>query len=173
MNLGQAKEDLSSDDPAAAERVRALIVGAHQQTKETLTELRDLARGIHPPILDNGLESALASLGARSPIQVNLGIDLPRRPTTTTETITYFTIAELLTNAVKHSGASAMSVRVRSRGDQIVFSVADNGRGGAVLGGGTGLDGVQRRLATVDGTLDLDSPLGGPTTITGVLPYDA
>ena len=173
MNLGQAKEDLSSDDPAAAERVRALIEGAHQQTKETLTELRDLARGIHPPILDNGLESALASLGARSPIQVNLGIDLPRRPSTTTETITYFTIAELLTNAVKHSGASAMSVRVRSRGDQIVFSVADNGRGGAVLGGGTGLDGVQRRLATVDGTLDLDSPLGGPTTITGVLPYDA
>jgi signal transduction histidine kinase len=173
MNLGQAKEDLSSDDPAAAERVRALIEGAHQQTKETLTELRDLARGIHPPILDNGLESALASLGARSPIQVNLGIDLPRRPSTTTETITYFTIAELLTNAVKHSGASAMSVRVRTRGDQIVFSVADNGRGGAVLGGGTGLDGVQRRLATVDGTLDLDSPLGGPTTVTGVLPYDA
>ncbi|HET9172044.1 MAG TPA: sensor domain-containing protein [Actinospica sp.] len=173
MNLGQAKEDLSSDDPAAAERVRALIEGAHQQTKETLTELRDLARGIHPPILDNGLESALASLGARSPIQVSLAIDLPRRPSTTTETIAYFTIAEVLTNAVKHSGASAISVRLRPRGEQIVFSVADNGRGGAVLGGGTGLDGVQRRLATVDGTLDLDSPLGGPTTVTGVLPYDA
>ena len=173
MNLGQAKEDLSSDDPVAAARAKALIEGAHQQTKETLTELRDLARGIHPPILDNGLESALTSLGARSPIRVNLGIDLTRRPSTTAETITYFAIAELLTNAVKHSGASAISVRVRPRGEEIVFSVADNGRGGALLGGGSGLDGVQRRLATVDGTLDMDSPLGGPTTATGVLPYDA
>lgn len=173
MHLGQAKEDLASDDPAAAERARTLIEGAHQQTKETLTELRDLARGIHPPILDNGLESALISLGARSPIRVNLGIELPRRPSTTTETITYFSIAELLTNAVKHSAASAISVRVRTRGEQISFSVADNGRGGAVLGGGSGLDGVQRRLATVDGTLEVDSPLGGPTTISGVLPFDA
>ena len=173
MNLGQAKEDLSSDDPVAAARAKALIEGAHQQTKETLTELRDLARGIHPPILDNGLESALTSLGARSPIRVSLGLDLPRRPSMTAETITYFAVAELLTNAVKHSGASAISVRVRPRGDQIVFSVADNGRGGAMLGGGSGLDGVQRRLATVDGTLDMDSPLGGPTTATGVLPYDA
>jgi signal transduction histidine kinase len=173
MSLGQAKEDLNSNDPAAAERLRTLIEGAHQQTKETLTELRDLARGIHPPILDNGLESALISLGARSPIRVNLAIDLPGRPSTTAETITYFSIAELLTNAVKHSTASAISVRVRRRGDELVFSVADNGRGGAVLGGGSGLDGVQRRLATVDGTLDLDSPLGGPTSITGVLPFGA
>ena len=173
MNLGQAKEDLSSDDPVAAARAKALIEGAHQQTKETLTELRDLARGIHPPILDNGLESALTSLGARSPIRVNLGIELSRRPSTTAETITYFSIAELLTNAVKHSAASAISVRVRPRGDLIVFTVADNGRGGAMLGGGSGLDGVQRRLATVDGTLEMDSPLGGPTTATGMLPYDA
>ena len=89
----------------------------------------------------------------------------------TAETITYFAVAELLTNAVKHSAASAISVRVRQRGEQIVFSVADNGRGGAVLGGGTGLDGVQRRLATVDGTLEVDSPMGGPTTMTGVLPF--
>ena len=173
MNLGQAKEDLSSDDPVAAARAKALIEGAHQQTKETLTELRDLARGIHPPILDNGLESALTSLGARSPIRVNLDIDLPRRPSMTAETITYFAIAELLTNAVKHSTASAISVRLRPRGEEIVFSVADNGRGGAVIGGGSGLDGVQRRLATVDGTLEMDSPLGGPTTVTGVLPCNA
>jgi signal transduction histidine kinase len=173
MNLGQAKEDLASDDPAAAERLRTLIEGAHQQTKETLTELRDLARGIHPPILDNGLESALVSLGARSPVRVDLGIDLPGRPSTTTETITYFAIAELLTNSVKHSGANSITVRVRRHGEQIVFSVTDNGRGGAVLGGGSGLDGVQRRLGTVDGTLDVDSPLGGPTILTGVLPFDA
>jgi signal transduction histidine kinase len=173
MNLGQAKEDLASDDPAAAERARSLIEGAHQQTKETLTELRDLARGIHPPILDNGLESALTSLGARSPIRVNLAIDLPGRPSMSTETIAYFSIAELLTNAIKHSGASAISVRLRKRGDEVAFTVSDNGRGGAVLGGGSGLDGLARRLATVDGTLEVDSPLGGPTTISGVLPFDA
>jgi signal transduction histidine kinase len=173
MHLGQAKEDLASDDPAAAERARTLIAGAHQQTKETLTELRDLARGIHPPILDNGLESALVSLGARSPIRVNLTIELPRRPSITSETITYFGIAELLTNAVKHSAASALSVRVSQRGDQLAFNVSDNGRGGAVMGGGSGLDGVARRLAAVDGTLEVDSPLGGPTTISGVLPIDA
>lgn len=173
MHLGQAKEDLASDDPEAAARARLLIEGAHQQTKETLTELRDLARGIHPPILDNGLESALVSLGARSPIRVNLNIDLPRRPSTTTETITYFSIAELLTNAVKHSAANAISVRVREQEGQVSFSVTDSGRGGAVLGGGSGLDGVARRLATVDGTLEVDSPLGGPTTISGVLPLEA
>jgi signal transduction histidine kinase len=173
MNLGQAKEDLASDDPVAAGRARALIDGAHQQTKETLTELRDLARGIHPPILDDGLEPALTSLGARCPIRVDLGIELPRRPSTTAETFTYFAVAELLTNAVKHSGASAISVRVRTREEQILFTVADNGRGGAVLGGGTGLDGLRRRLATVDGTLQVDSPLGGPTTIIGLLPFDA
>ena len=173
MHLGQAKEDLASEDPEAAARARLLIEGAHQQTKETLTELRDLARGIHPPILDNGLESALVSLGARSPIRVNLNIDLPRRPSTTTETITYFSIAELLTNAVKHSGANAISVRVREREGQVSFSVTDSGRGGAVVGGGSGMDGVARRLATVDGTLEVDSPLGGPTTISGVLPLEA
>jgi signal transduction histidine kinase len=173
MNLGQAKEDLASDDPVAAERVRFLIEGAHEQTKETLTELRDLARGIHPAILDNGLEPALSSLGSRSPIRVTLGFDVPGRPSMTAETITYFAVAELLTNAIKHSAASAISVRVRQRGEQIVFSVADNGRGGAMLGGGSGLDGVQRRLATVDGTLEMDSPLGGPTTVTGILPYNA
>jgi signal transduction histidine kinase len=173
MHLGQAKEDLASEDPTAAARARELIEGAHQQTKETLTELRDLARGIHPPILDNGLESALISLGARSPIRVDLDIDLPRRPSTTAETITYFSIAELLTNAVKHSAAKSVGVRVRPRGDQISFSVSDDGRGGAMLGGGSGLDGVSRRLATVDGTLEVDSPLGGPTTISGVLPLDA
>ncbi|HEX4789225.1 MAG TPA: sensor domain-containing protein [Actinospica sp.] len=173
MHLGQAKEDLASDDPVAAERARTLIEGAHQQTKETLTELRDLARGIHPPILDNGLEAALTSLGARSPIRVNLHLELSRRPSTTAETITYFSIAEVLTNAVKHSAASAISVRVRQRGEQISFSVSDNGRGGAVIGGGSGLDGVVRRLATVDGTLEVDSPMGGPTTVSGVLPLDA
>ena len=173
MHLGQAKEDLDSDDPAAAERAKILIAGAHEQTKETLTELRDLARGIHPPILDDGLESALTSLGARSPIRVGLDIDLPRRPSPSTETIAYFAIAELLTNTIKHSQAREITVDLRVTGKLLTFRVADNGRGGAVLGGGSGLAGVTARLGTVDGRLLIDSPLGGPTTITGVLPMDA
>jgi signal transduction histidine kinase len=173
MNLGQAKEDLDSADPAAAERARTLIAGAHQQTKETLTELRDLARGIHPAILDDGLESALSSLGARSPIHVGLAVDLPGKPSAASEAITYFSIAELLTNAIKHSRATAVSVRLGQTGSLITFLVADDGRGGAILGAGSGLAGVAARLGTVDGRLSIDSPLGGPTTITGTLPLNA
>ncbi|MBR7835793.1 sensor domain-containing protein, partial [Actinospica durhamensis] len=173
MNLGQAKEDLASGDPEAAERAKTLIEGAHQQTKETLTELRDLARGIHPPVLDNGLEAALASLAARSPIRVTLAVELGRRPSPVAEAICYFAVAELVTNAIKHSAASGISVRIRQRGDELVFAVTDNGRGGALPGAGSGLAGVERRLRTVDGTLEIDSPIGGPTTVTGVLPIEA
>jgi signal transduction histidine kinase len=173
MNLGQAKEDLASGDPEAAERARTLVEGAHQQTKETLTELRDLARGIHPPVLDNGLEAALASMAARSPIRVTLAVDLGRRPSPVAETICYFAVAELVTNAIKHSQASGISVRIRERSGDLVFAVTDNGRGGALPGAGSGLAGVERRLRTVDGTLEIDSPIGGPTTMTGVLPIEA
>ena len=173
MHLGQAKEDLDSDDPVAAERARTLIAGAHQQTKETLVELRDLARGIHPAILDDGLESALISLGARSPIHVGLSIDLPERPSPASETIAYFAIAELLTNAVKHSRAGEINVLLLGSGPLISFVVADDGRGGAMTGAGTGLSGVAARLGTVDGQLEIDSPMGGPTRITGTLPLHA
>lgn len=173
MHLGQAKEDLDSDDPVAAERARTLIAGAHQQTKETLSELRDLARGIHPAILDDGLESALTSLGSRSPVHVGLSIDLPERPSPTSETIAYFSIAELLTNAVKHSRASEVTVLLLGSGPLITFVVSDDGRGGAMTGAGTGLAGVAARLGTVDGELEIDSPVGGPTRITGTLPLRA
>jgi signal transduction histidine kinase len=173
MHLGQAKEDLDSDDPVAAERARTLIAGAHQQTKETLTELRDLARGIHPAILDDGLESALTSLGARSPVHVSLSIDLPERPSPTSETIAYFSIAELLTNAVKHSRAGEVNVLLLGSGPLITFVVADDGDGGAITGAGTGLAGVAARLGTVDGELEISSPVGGPTRITGTLPLRA
>jgi signal transduction histidine kinase len=173
MHLGQAKEDLDSPDPAAAERARTLIAGAHQQTKETLAELRDLARGIHPAILDDGLESALSSLAARSPIRVKLDVKLPARPSATSETITYFSIAELLTNAVKHSGASEISVLLYQHDTLIGFLVTDDGRGGAMLGGGTGLAGLAARLGTVDGELSVESPMGGPTVVSGSLPLRA
>ncbi|HEV2635204.1 MAG TPA: sensor domain-containing protein [Actinocrinis sp.] len=173
MHLGQAKEDLESTDPEAAARARLLIAGAHQQTKETLTELRDLARGIHPAILDDGLESALTSLGARSPVHVTLSIDLPERPSPTSETIAYFAIAELLTNAVKHSRAADISVLLLQVGAELSFVVGDDGRGGALPGAGTGIAGVAARLAAVDGQLTVDSPVGGPTRIIGTLPLRA
>jgi signal transduction histidine kinase len=124
-------------------------------------------------VLDNGLEAALASMAARSPIRVTLAVDLHRRPSPVAETICYFAVAELVTNAIKHSQASGISVRIRERAEDLVFAVTDNGRGGALPGGGSGLAGVERRLRTVDGTLDIDSPIGGPSTMTGVLPIEA
>lgn len=173
MNLGQAKEDLDNGDEAAAERVRMLIADAHQQTKDTLAELRDIARGIHPAILDNGLEAALFSLASRAPFPVGVEVALPERPTPTSETIAYFIAAELLTNAVKHSAARSADISLSAQNGRLRLCVSDDGRGGALLGAGSGLDGVGRRLAAVDGELDIDSPVGGPTVAVATLPLRA
>ena len=173
MNLGQVKEDLDNSDAAAAERVRMLIADAHQQTKDTLAELRDIARGIHPAILDNGLEEALVSLAGRAPFPVRVEVSLPDRPTPTAETIAYFIAAELLTNAVKHSAARSAEVSLSAANGQLRLRVRDDGRGGALRGAGSGLDGVARRLAAVDGELELDSPVGGPTVAVVRLPLRA
>jgi signal transduction histidine kinase len=174
MNLGQVKEDLEhADQQEAAARVRSLIANAHQQTKDTLAELRDIARGIHPAILDNGLEAALASLASHAPFPVSVEVSLPRRPTPTTETIAYFIAAELLTNAVKHSGARTARIAIAAGHETLRLCVADDGRGGALRGAGSGLEGVAARLAAVDGELELDSPIGGPTVITATLPLEA
>jgi signal transduction histidine kinase len=173
MNLGQVKEDLEVGDPRTAERARELIDQAHRQTKEALVELRDIARGIHPAILDNGLEAALASLAANAPFPVSVGVELPQRPSPTSETIAYFTIAELLTNAVKHSGALGAQIIVTALNQTLRLVVTDDGRGGALRGGGSGLAGVADRLATVDGGLHITSPIGGPTTVSATLPLRA
>ena len=173
MHLGQAKEDLDSADPVAAERARKLIAGAHQQTKETLTELRDIARGIHPPILDNGLEPALTSLGAAlaAPGRARLR---PAAPPFGRRRGDHLLLHRRTADERRQAQRCERDQRAGGpRGDRIVFSVTDDGWGGAMLGGGSGLDGVQRRLATVDGTLEVDSPLGGPTTAAGSLPYEA
>jgi len=173
MNLGQVKEDLDNGDEAAAERVRMLIADAHQQTKDTLAELRDIARGIHPAILDNGLEAALVSLASRAPFPVHVEVSLPERPTPTAETIAYFIAAELLTNAVKHSAAQSADISLSAANGRMRLRVSDDGRGGALQGAGSGLDGVGRRLAAVDGEFELASPIGGPTVAVATLPLRA
>lgn len=173
MNLGQVKEDLEDTDPRAGERARELIARAHSQTKETLAELRGIARGIHPAILDNGLDAALASLASHAPLPVAVEVDLAERPSASSETIAYFTLAELLTNVVKHSGARSARIRVEGRDGTLRGSVADDGRGGALRGAGSGLAGVAQRLGTVDGELEIESPIGGPTVVTVTLPLRA
>jgi signal transduction histidine kinase len=174
MSLGLAKEELdASDDPQAAlSRVRDLVDSAHREAKGTIVDLRDLARGIHPPALDNGLPDALRTLTARCAIPTILHIDLPDRPSPAIETIVYFCTAELLTNIVKHSGAHHASVDVRMIDDHLFVRVGDDGAGGAAVArsGGSGLAGLTDRVATVDGRLDIASPEGGPSLVTIEIP---
>ena len=164
MSLGQARE---ASDP---ERVHELVGSAHDNAKEAIAELRDMVRGIHPPVLDQGLEAALATLAARSAVPVELHAHVPRRPSPAIETITYFCVAELLTNVARHSGAQHAAVRIREHGGRLSVEVRDDGHGGATLGAGTGLSGLDERVRTVDGTLTVESPPGGPTKITVELP---
>jgi signal transduction histidine kinase len=173
MSLGLAKEELASQSSEATlERVRELVDSAHREAKGTITDLRDLARGIHPPALDNGLADALGTLGARCALPTTVHVDLEARPAPAIETIVYFCTAELLTNSVKHSGARHASVDVRSVGERLFVRVGDDGAGGAALGraGGSGLAGLVDRVSTVDGRLDVDSPEGGPTMVTIEIP---
>jgi signal transduction histidine kinase len=174
MNLGMAREKLGDGgevpDAAAA---RELIDAALRGAKDTLVELRSLARGIHPPVLDNGLADALASLAADSAIPVELKASIPVRPTPAIETIAYFCAAELLANAAKHSFANKIAIRAAGQRDVLLLSVADDGTGGADPARGTGLSGLAQRVAVVDGGLTIASPPGGPTKITVELPLRA
>ena len=170
MNVGLAREKLAEGgDPAQAQH---LLDTAHRTAKEAIAEVRDLARGIHPAVLDTGLDAALATLAAHSAIPVTVRADLQRRPDRAIETIAYFCAAELLTNAAKHSGAAAVTVSAVARGSRLVLSVRDDGRGGAVVGAGTGLAGLAERVRAVDGALVVDSPTGGPTEVTVDLPME-
>jgi signal transduction histidine kinase len=174
MGLGMAKEKLGENgQPVDVTRVRELVESAHSSAKEALVELRDLARGIHPPVLDAGLADALATLAARSIIPVDLTADIGERPTPAIETIAYFCAAELLANAAKHSNANRVFVDVAQRGDTLRLRVTDDGVGGADPARGSGLPGLVQRVRTVDGRLDLSSPEGGPTVVTIELPLRA
>lgn len=174
MSLGDAHERLTrGDDP---ETVVALVESARTAATSTLAELRDLAMGIHPPVLDAGLEAALASVAAGSPLPVEIDCRIEGRPSAVVETIAYFSVLELLGNVVKHSGAGRAEVAVLQRGERLVVTVADDGRGGAHVafrdesGSGTGLAGLTHRARSVDGSLTVESPPGGPTRVTIELP---
>ena len=135
-----------------------------------MVELRDIARGIHPPVLDLGLDTALATLVARSAVAATLRFDVPTRPTQAIETIGYFSAAELLANVTKHSHASNAIVEATTNERRLLVRVTDDGIGGARLGKGSGLRGLEDRVRAVDGRLSIVSPPGGPTVVTVDLP---
>ena len=167
MDLGMAREHLDRD-PAGT---RELLDKAHLAAKEAITEMRQVARGIHPPVLtDRGLDAALSALAARSPIPVSVSVELPQRPSPTVEAIAYFCVSEALTNVAKHSRARSARVEAFSRDGMITVRISDDGVGGADPAAGTGLNGLRDRVRAVDGSLYLSSPLGGPTVLTITLP---
>ncbi len=163
MTLGLAQQKIDTD-PAAA---KALLDEAHTSTKAAITELRQLARGIHASVLDDrGLDAALSALVARSHVPVSLDVRLDGRCSPTAEAALYFAIAESLTNAAKHSRATECRVTVRRRDDGTLWArVEDNGVGGARVLPGGGLDGITNRILAAGGTTRLDSPTGGPTAL--------
>jgi signal transduction histidine kinase len=166
MELGRARAKFASD-PAAAE---AIVGQAHEQAKEALTELRNLVRGVHPPVLsDRGLDAALSGLAALSPVPVTVRVDLPKRPSAGVEAIAYFVVAEALTNVAKHARAGHATVTVTESDDLLTVAVSDDGIGGADPAG-QGLSGLAARAAGVDGHLMVTSPAGGPTVIEVTLP---
>ncbi len=181
MDLGMAKERLreteTPDDVAAAAK---MVDNAHGEVKLALQELRDLARGIHPAVLtDRGLDAALSSVAARCtvPEGVKVHVELKAadggtdRPDSAVEGIAYFTVSELLTNISKHSGARSATVDVWRAGEQLMVLVQDNGKGGAAPYPGSGLAGLAERIRAVDGVFLVESPAGGPTTVTVELPW--
>jgi signal transduction histidine kinase len=176
MKLGLAVKKLGGMTDGAGQtdldRVLELVV-AHRGAREAVTELRDLCRGIHPPVLDQGLGIALTTLAARSDLPVDLAIDLPERQSAAIETIAYFCAAELLTNVTKHSGARHATLEALHLPGLLRVRVGDDGRGGARVEARGGLAGLAERVRAVDGTLRLSSPPGGPTVITVELPSRA
>ena len=177
MKLGLATKKLrvltNGTGQTDLERVLELVVTAHRGAKEAIAELRDLARGIHPPVLDRGLGIALTTLAARSDVPVELVLDLPERPSAAIETIAYFCAAELLTNVTKHSGARHATLEVAHVPGLLRMQVSDDGRGGARVDDRGGLAGLAERVRTVDGRLQVASPPGGPTVVTVELPSHA
>jgi signal transduction histidine kinase len=177
MRLGQAKEKLAASGEIDIEGLRRLVDEAHSGAKEAIVELRDLARGIYPPVLDVGLEGALATLAARSAVPAELTVNVPDRPTPAIEAIVYFCVAELLANVAQHSQASRAAVSCVQHGQWLRIVVRDDGKGGAQLAtvgsSSSGLPGLLERVRNVDGYLEITSPAGGPTAVTVDLPLHA
>ena len=177
MKLGLATKKLGAITDGTGQtdldRVLELVVAAHRGAKEAIAELRDLARGIHPPALDQGLGTALTSLAASSEVPVELVVDLPERPSAAIETIAYFCAAELLANVAKHSGARHVTLEAVHLPGLLRVRVRDDGTGGARVEARGGLAGLAERVRAVDGRLQVSSPPGGPTVIAAELPSHA
>jgi signal transduction histidine kinase len=173
MKLGLARDKLTDDGQVDLARVTGLVEDAHRGILEAIIDLRTLARGIHPPVLDHGLADALATLATRSAVPVELVTDIPERPSDAIETMAYFSAAELLTNVAKHSGARRATLEAVHVPGLLRVRVTDDGLGGARQVPGGGLGGLADRVRAVDGRVDIDSPHGGPTTVTVELPSRA
>lgn len=167
MQLGRAEHRLGADgDP----KVLELIRGAQEDARLAITELRDLARGIAPPVLiDRGLAAAVEALGKRSMLEVEVTAQIAQRPSAVVESAAYFVTAEALTNAAKHSPGAAVHISLIERLGRLQVAIADDGVGGADPAGG-GLTGLRQRVEALDGTLHVASTAGRGTTITAELP---
>jgi signal transduction histidine kinase len=166
MNIGLAEQQLDKDPEKAQEH----LAEARKAAGAALQELRDLARGIHPPILaDRGLDAAIRALAAHAAVPVSVDVELAERPPAAVETAAYFVASEGLANALKHARASRIDIDVHERENAIVVRVLDDGRGGVSESGG-GLHGLRQRVEALDGSLRIASPAGGPTVIEAVLP---
>jgi signal transduction histidine kinase len=169
MELGRARAKLASD-PGAADQ---LLAGAHDESKVAMRELRDLVRGIHPSVLsDRGLDAALSGLAERATVPVEIRGSVAERLPPATETAAYYVVAETLTNVGRHSGATQAFVDVHRDDGELVLEIGDDGNGGARRRPGSGLEGLAQRVEALDGTLDVVSPPGGPTTIFARLPCE-
>jgi signal transduction histidine kinase len=169
IDLAMAKEKLDTDP----EMARELIDKAGIQTRQALTDIRNLVRGISPAILvDRGLDPAISALAIRCPIPVHVDVDVPQRLPEQVETTAYFIVAEALTNIAKHANATEARVIARRFGDRLLLEIWDNGSGGADPRGGTGLTGLRDRATALDGELRIESPVGGPTRIRAELPCE-
>ena len=167
MGLGAARERLD-DDPEGG---RELVAEAHAEAKAALKEIRDLVRGIHPVILeDRGVDAALSAIVARSPVPVELRVDVAERPSAAVESTAYFIVAEALTNVARHARATQAVVTIARSGERLVVEVRDDGVGGATIGAGTGLRGLNDRVTALGGSMHVVSPAGGPTTLLVELP---
>jgi signal transduction histidine kinase len=170
VDLGRARRRL--EEGGSSDEAADLVRSAHEEAKLALTDIRDLARGIHPAVLtDRGLDAALSSLAARSPVPVSLRAELGgERPPEQVESAAYFVVAEALTNVARHSRADHAAVSVVRDDGVLLIEVRDDGVGGADAAGGSGLTGLRDLVGALGGTLVVDSPAGGPTAITAVLP---
>lgn len=170
MTLGMARARFDEDPQAA----RQLLDDAHEEIKDSISELRQLARGMHPAVLaDRGLDAALSAVASRSPVPVRLAVNLPGRLDPETEAVLYFVVAEALTNVAKHSGATSAQVQIDRHPSNVTARISDDGQGGADITPGGGLSGIADRVRSAGGTFMLNSPAGGPTEIMVEVPCES